>query len=1066
MTTVLATPPAAVTRRGTRPTGGISTGRRLSTPTLLQLLLALVAVLCVVCGTLGAVVAARSAGAAHQLTTTTVPAEVDAATVYTSIADADATAATAFLAGGLEPPALRATYDADIASAGTALASIGAPPTGTTAATALADISARLPVYTGLIETARANNRQGFPVGGAYLSTASDIAQTTLLADADTLLGYEQGRVSAGYTDARSTGTTALLFVALVVLGIVLVLGQLVLTRRTRRALNPALALATVLTLVALVATAGVVAVARDRLDKGANASSQIALLTAAQIDALKEKGDESLTLVGRGDDSHDAAVHEGLHRHHGQAARIEPGSLPRPPDARPDAARGRHVAGAAVPQRPPAGHGGHRQRRLRRLRQGADAGGGSLRNPRQRPREDERRRPLGLRGEGEQHAAPARRAGHRHTRPRGARAADRRGRNPPAVEGVPMRRALVAVAVAGSLAACGGAATNRSASVGAAAPTPAATPAATPAPTCDAVASLKPTSALPAAGKVTSSNPLLAKILSQGYITAGVAQDTLLFGYRNSMNDTIEGFDIDMLKQVALELFGSDGTDRLHLKVISYADRVSDVQTGVVDIVADTMTINCMREQSVDFSTVYYDAGQKVLVQKGSPAKSVADLGGKKICAAVGSTSLDNLKALTPAVVPVGVATQADCLVQFQLGTVDAISTDDTILLGLTAQDPYAAIVGASVHRRALRHGGQQVGPRPDPAGQRRARQGARRRHLGLHLQPLAGRLRPDAGPAAGGLQVTAPEVQLSTLDATLARFRAAAETASARLLDLDGDPTTALLTTGPLTGMTAGRWALASAAQARLWTSRDLLSTLVSDAEAIRGDGRKPGRDEQRSLVALLTGQSVTLETVEVPPAQRSLLGPSQGGQTVLGRRAAGLDDRRLRDGQPDRRRGGGGVGTAGGGDREPAHRHRRAGGRRRPSGCDRERPGGRRAPTHRAARHAQHPGRRRPTGHRQGRVRRARGRARAGQGRAVVGGRAGGDPARAAGEGARGPRRAPRPAHQDRVPAPAGGGGHQRHAGGPGRAARRRGDLRRALRPRGARRRRARALGAAPG
>jgi polar amino acid transport system substrate-binding protein len=106
-------------------------------------------------------------------------------------------------------------------------------------------------------------------------------------------------------------------------------------------------------------------------------------------------------------------------------------------------------------------------------------------------------------------------------------------------------------------------------------------------------------------------------------------------------------------------------------------------------------MTINCARWKDVNFSTVYYDAGQKVLVSSDSTAKGIDDLGGKKVCAATGSTSLDNIAKAPAKPIAVGLAGFADCLVAFQQNEVDAISTDDTILVGLAAQDPYAKVVG-----------------------------------------------------------------------------------------------------------------------------------------------------------------------------------------------------------------------------------------------------------------------------------------------------------------------------------------------------------------------------------
>ena len=90
------------------------------------------------------------------------------------------------------------------------------------------------------------------------------------------------------------------------------------------------------------------------------------------------------------------------------------------------------------------------------------------------------------------------------------------------------------------------------------------------------------------------------------------------------------------------------------------------------------------------------YDAGQRVLVRGGSPAKGIGDLGGQKVCATTGSTSIANIarpSGRDP--IPVAVPYWTDCLVLLQQGQVAAISTDDSILAGLAAQDPWTKIVG-----------------------------------------------------------------------------------------------------------------------------------------------------------------------------------------------------------------------------------------------------------------------------------------------------------------------------------------------------------------------------------
>jgi polar amino acid transport system substrate-binding protein len=204
----------------------------------------------------------------------------------------------------------------------------------------------------------------------------------------------------------------------------------------------------------------------------------------------------------------------------------------------------------------------------------------------------------------------------------------------------------------------------------------------------CDPTASLRP-----AGPPQVTPGSFMAKIRARGYLIAGVDQSTYHFGYLNPLDGKIEGFDIDMVHAVAAAIFGNP--NKVQFKAISDAQRIPAIQSGAVDIVAHTMTINCQRLQDVDFSTVYYDAGQRVLVQTNSPAKSLADLGGKRVCATVGSTSIANIKAAPSHPIPVAVPFWTDCLVLLQQGDVAAISTDDSILAGLAAQDPWTKIVG-----------------------------------------------------------------------------------------------------------------------------------------------------------------------------------------------------------------------------------------------------------------------------------------------------------------------------------------------------------------------------------
>jgi polar amino acid transport system substrate-binding protein len=195
--------------------------------------------------------------------------------------------------------------------------------------------------------------------------------------------------------------------------------------------------------------------------------------------------------------------------------------------------------------------------------------------------------------------------------------------------------------------------------------------------------------------------------IKRRGYLRVGVDTSTRLFSSVDPATGEFEGFDIDVARAVAEALFGEANDDTLRLVAIPYSQRVQ-VLSGEgyggepqVDMVVDTFTINCRRDQEIDFSSQYFSSGQKLLVPTSLPSTTtIEDLNGDStVCAPYGSTSIANLAdtALVGDDPPEvrGVDSQADCLVLLQQGKVDALSGDDTVLAGFVDQDPNVHIVG-----------------------------------------------------------------------------------------------------------------------------------------------------------------------------------------------------------------------------------------------------------------------------------------------------------------------------------------------------------------------------------
>jgi len=293
--------PAAVTAA---PRGPRQLFTVMGTPGRLRLLLVGLVLLSLVWGAVAAWVVSQRASGANDVVGTSEPLSLDGQQIYRALSAADATEATAFLAGGLEPLAARRHYLADIAQAASHLESATAAAGHSPAARNLATLSADLPVYAGEVETARADNRLGLPLGAAYLREASGLMRGTLLPAAREVSGQADRQLSAASGQATGLPLALVLLAVAVVTGYVLFRAQRWLFRRTNRVLNPGLVVASVAAVVSLLWLAVALVVARaDLLQARAQGSAPVAALAQADIAALRAHADESLTLIDAGGD-------------------------------------------------------------------------------------------------------------------------------------------------------------------------------------------------------------------------------------------------------------------------------------------------------------------------------------------------------------------------------------------------------------------------------------------------------------------------------------------------------------------------------------------------------------------------------------------------------------------------------------------------------------------------------------------------------------------------------------------------------------------------------------------
>lgn len=175
-----------------------------------------------------------------------------------------------------------------------------------------------------------------------------------------------------------------------------------------------------------------------------------------------------------------------------------------------------------------------------------------------------------------------------------------------------------------------------------------------------------------------------LDDIKQRGKLICGVKDAVVPFGYVDEKTNQIVGMDIDVCKYIADKL----GVG-LELKPVTSATRIPMVAQGSIDIAAATMTHKYSRDDVIDFSITYFMDGQKLLVKKGGGIKSVADLAGKKVGTAKGSTSEKNIKTAQPQCKVLSFEGYPQAFLALKQGKVKAVTTDSTILLGLRNSDP-----------------------------------------------------------------------------------------------------------------------------------------------------------------------------------------------------------------------------------------------------------------------------------------------------------------------------------------------------------------------------------------
>lgn len=138
-----------------------------------------------------------------------------------------------------------------------------------------------------------------------------------------------------------------------------------------------------------------------------------------------------------------------------------------------------------------------------------------------------------------------------------------------------------------------------------------------------------------------SSKSRSLEDIKENGKLVVGMSADYAPYEFHTIIEgkDQIVGFDVDIANEIANSL----GVE-LEITEMDFGMLLAALQTGKIDMVVSGMSPNAEREKSVDFSDIYYEATQSILVLDSNKDiyTSLGSLANKKIGVQMGTIQVN----------------------------------------------------------------------------------------------------------------------------------------------------------------------------------------------------------------------------------------------------------------------------------------------------------------------------------------------------------------------------------------------------------------------------------------
>lgn len=184
--------------------------------------------------------------------------------------------------------------------------------------------------------------------------------------------------------------------------------------------------------------------------------------------------------------------------------------------------------------------------------------------------------------------------------------------------------------------------------------------------------------------------SPTFDAMTARDGVIIGVKEDQPGLGYLDVTTGERTGFDNDIARWIAASLGFEE--EQIEFQPIASANREQALVNGDIDYYVGTYSITDKRKEQIEFAGPYFITGQGFLVGADSEitdVEDVSDFNGMTVCSATGSTPIQNIKDNYPEIKTQEYDLYSACVEDLISGKVDAVTTDQAILIGYAAQYP-----------------------------------------------------------------------------------------------------------------------------------------------------------------------------------------------------------------------------------------------------------------------------------------------------------------------------------------------------------------------------------------